>query len=238
MPPVFNPVSPSPMRLWSWARGNATLVLPSLTAMSEHSVPVSRSSSTMSPTAIASRIASVVSSAEFGTTTPFPPASPDCFTTMSAPKFFHHASASASFPCVNEANRGLGKFRVWAMVRAYDLSDSRRASACVGPNAAIPAASNASTSPAASGASGPTTTSEMRLVLHSATMPLISVAETVCRVPGVPALPGVTCRFAHFGDSLILEASACSRAPLPTTKMFSALVMQAPGRTFLCLVAW
>ncbi len=46
MPPVFGPVSPSPMRLKSWAAASGTAISPSQSASSDTSGPVSRSSIT------------------------------------------------------------------------------------------------------------------------------------------------------------------------------------------------
>ena len=59
MPPVFGPVSPSPIRLWSWASGKATAVVPSHRAISEHSGPDIRSSSTNG--SVVALIAAIVS---------------------------------------------------------------------------------------------------------------------------------------------------------------------------------
>ena len=53
MPPVLGPVSPSPIRLWSWAIGNAIAVVPSHSAISVHSGPCMRSSSRNGPVAAA-----------------------------------------------------------------------------------------------------------------------------------------------------------------------------------------
>ena len=48
MPPVLGPVSPSPMRLWSWAEAMAMAWVPSQRAKKESSSPVRNSSRTIS----------------------------------------------------------------------------------------------------------------------------------------------------------------------------------------------
>ena len=48
MPPVLGPVSPSPMRLWSWATAIGMAWLPSQRAKKESSSPVRNSSRTIS----------------------------------------------------------------------------------------------------------------------------------------------------------------------------------------------
>ena len=97
MPPVFGPVSPSPMRLWSWATGRAT----SHGAVAErHQAalgPASRSSSTIGPCAdqfAGSRRRSRPRSS--GTTTPLPAARPSSFTTTGRPSVGHQAMASSA----------------------------------------------------------------------------------------------------------------------------------------------
>ena len=83
MPPVFGPMSPSPMRLWSWASGRATAVVPSHRAISEHSGPLIRCSRTNGP--VVARIAAIVSSSVSGTVTPLPAARPSSLTTTGWP---------------------------------------------------------------------------------------------------------------------------------------------------------
>ena len=95
MPPVLGPVSPSPIRLWSWASGSATACLPSHSASSEHSGPLSRSSSTNGPSAAVARIAAIVSSSVSGTVTPLPAASPSSFTTTGLPNWRYQAMAAS-----------------------------------------------------------------------------------------------------------------------------------------------
>ena len=109
IPPVFGPVSPSPMRLWSWAMGSGRAIVPSHRAIRLHSGPLSRSSTTIGPRAARrATMASTVSASVAGTTTPLPAARPSCLTTIGAP--------SSSPPCrrlrrptTSPGNRGDGR---------------------------------------------------------------------------------------------------------------------------------
>src|SRR5437588_9846 len=89
-----------------------------------------------------------------------------------------------------------------------------------------PAARNASTTPAASGASGPTTVSAACSARASATSCLVSVIATLVSPASsaVPALPGATKTFPTRGERAIFQASACSRPPEPMTSTFTARV--------------
>ena len=78
MPPVFGPVSPSPMRLKSWAATSGTTAEPSVRQNSETSGPSRYSSITTRPHATA--WASAAARSEV-TTTPLPAARPSSFTT-------------------------------------------------------------------------------------------------------------------------------------------------------------
>src|SRR5271165_2658642 len=109
-----------------------------------------------------------------------------------------------------------------ALAKSLELSS--RAAARVGPKILKPAARNASTMPAASGPSGPTTVSPTCSAraksTSSATVPsatLVSSGSTA-----VPALPGATKTFATRGERAIRHAMACSRPPPPTTSTFNA----------------
>jgi hypothetical protein len=88
-----------------------------------------------------------------------------------------------------------------------------------------PAARNASTTPAASGASGPTTVNATDCWHANLTSSSIAVIATFA-TPGsraVPALPGATNTFATRGDCASFHASACSRPPPPMTRTFIRL---------------
>lgn len=88
MPPVFSPVSPSPIRLWSCAAGRASAVYPSEKARIESSWPVMNSSTTTSEPASPNSLLTMMSfkpasasSVELGMMTPLPAARPDAFKT-------------------------------------------------------------------------------------------------------------------------------------------------------------
>ena len=195
-----------------------------------------RSSSTMSPMAIASRMASSVCSTVSGTTTPLPPARPDCLTTTGRANVLHQAIAASGSPRAKWANCGPGRCNDSASWRANALDDSSWATCMVGPKTRMLFAASASLSPAASDASGPMTTRSMRSLTHSRTNSSTLVEAMWCRSPGMPPLPGATSSRLHRGDASTLLASACSRAPLPTTRTVIAslgIVTQAPCRTCL-----
>src|ERR1700693_2950867 len=104
------------------------------------------------------------------------------------------------------------------------LEPSSRAAWRCGPKQARPAALNASTTPATSGASGPTMVSSTCSRLASSTSPGISPTETAAlRTRGsacVPALPGATMTSLTRGDWAHFQARACSRPPPPTMRTF------------------
>src|ERR1700756_726056 len=109
-----------------------------------------------------------------------------------------------------------------ALAKSFELSS--RAAARVGPKILRPSPRNASTMPAASGASGPTTVSVTCSRCAKRTSAAMSVTSTLT-IPSsraVPALPGATKTFATRGELAIFQASACSRPPPPTTRIFNA----------------
>ena len=89
-----------------------------------------------------------------------------------------------------------------------------------GRRRAMPAASSRSTSPATSGASGPTTTKSMRSRRAKATMPL-DIRRGDRRRRSLPRrcrhCPGRRKR-SHSGEAAIAQHSACSRPPEPITR--------------------
>src|SRR5438552_6434709 len=109
-----------------------------------------------------------------------------------------------------------------ALAKSLELSSC--AAAFVGPKIFEPAAWYASTTPLASGASGPTTVKVTRSVAANATRSGIAVTETLvrCGSRAVPALPGATYTLPTRGDCAIFHASACSRPPPPMTRTFNA----------------
>src|SRR5690348_6216541 len=107
-----------------------------------------------------------------------------------------------------------------AFAKSFELSSC--AAARVGPKMRRPASRNASTMPAASGASGPTIVSATPSRFANATSVAMSSIGTLQRSgsAAVPALPGATNTFATRGDCATFHASACSRPPPPTTRTF------------------
>ena len=90
----------------------------------------------------------------------------------------------------------------------------------VGPNAAIPEAARSSTSPATSGASGPTTTRSTSRSRASATRS--SPGRHSTPSAAMPALPGAASTSGACGLRSRVRTSACSRPPPPTTRTCSA----------------
>ena len=111
-----------------------------------------------------------------------------------------------------------------AAERLGEIPSSLRAAppAWLGPNALMPAASRSSTMPAASGVSGPTTTKSTALRLQksitAAWSAISSATHSASRA--MPALPGAHHSFVSSGDAAIFHASACSRPPEPSRRMF------------------
>src|SRR5437588_4920450 len=105
----------------------------------------------------------------------------------------------------------------------YALDPSMRAAAAVGPNARIPSSVRASTRPATSGASGPTTTRSMPSSLAARTIPSTSsaaISRHGTRSPAMPALPGAQTSSGRWGLRRRARTIACSRPPPPTTNTF------------------
>src|SRR5947209_19559390 len=92
------------------------------------------------------------------TTAPFPAASPDAFTTSGSAWVLMYARAGSSAVKVRLAAVATPARRITSLANVLD--DSMRAAAALGPNTGRPADGprSRSASPAASGASGPTTT--------------------------------------------------------------------------------
>ena len=136
--------------------------------------------------------ASWASCSVMATTTPFPAASPSALTTMGEPlASMYWCAASAS---VNVSNSAVGmRCRcIKALLKALELSNW--AAAWVGPKIRKPLSRNTSTTPAAKGASGPTTVRPIFFSMAKAQSWWISVMGTFWRrlSLAVPALPGAT----------------------------------------------
>src|SRR6185437_15118968 len=212
MPPVFGPVSPSPMRLKSWAGTNGRAAVPSVTTNSETSGPARYSSTTTRPQ---TRPWAWAASRSSVTTTPLPAASPSSFTTYGGANASSAASSEASSVHTNE--RAVGTFAAAMTSLANALEPSRRAADSAGPKQAIPLARTRSARPATSGASGPTTTRSAADSTASAATAATSLTstDTVCAIPAMPGLPGAQVRVVTAGSAARAVARACSRPPDP-----------------------
>src|SRR4030095_10524276 len=96
------------------------------------------------------------------------------------------------------------------------------AAAALGPNAAMPALRRASATPATSGASGPMTTSPASIDCAS---PPTAAASKGSMAPqsaqrAIPGLPGAATSRSQDGDCFRRHASASSRPPEPSSRMF------------------
>src|SRR5690606_28424786 len=112
-----------------------------------------------------------------------------------------------------------------AVVKAFDPSTT--AAFARGPKHLRPARSKASTTPATSGASGPTMVSPTWARRAKATSPgMSSAAIATFETLGsraVPALPGAQYTRFTRGDCAHFHASACSRPPPPMTRTFTSV---------------
>src|SRR5574344_2039882 len=109
--------------------------------------------------------------------------------------------------------------RMKALEKALELSSC--AAALVGPKMRRPWARNSSTTPAASGASGPTTVRPIFCsCAHSRSFTTSVIGKFSNLVPRVPPLPGATKTRVALGDWASFQASACSRPPPPMTSIF------------------
>ena len=154
------------------------------------------------------------------TLTPLPAARPSAFSTTGMPSREIAARASASVRTVSAS--AVGTWAACMTSLANALLPSSRAAARVGPNASSPAFANASTTPRQSGTSGPTTVKSGRFSDAHATSPSMFSADTgtFCAISAVPALPGAQ-KIRAAGSSLwSFHAMACSRPPLPMTRIF------------------
>src|SRR5688500_3222112 len=108
---------------------------------------------------------------------------------------------------------------------AKSLEDSSCAAARVGPKIFSPVSRNASTTPAASAASGPTTVTWMFSFLANATSSATPATGTFSRPfsVAVPPLPGATYTTWMRGLCASFHAIACSRPPEPMTSSFMSM---------------
>src|SRR3954471_11753703 len=116
-----------------------------------------------------------------------------------------------------------------ALVKPLELSSW--AGILSGPNALMPAAVRSSTIPAASGVSGPTTTSSTALVLQKSITAAWSATSSATHSASraIPALPGAHQNLVTRGEAAIFHARACSRPPEPSRRMCIRKPMRVCG---------
>ena len=103
-----------------------------------------------------------------------------------------------------------------------NLEASSCAAALLGPKHSTFADCNKSATPATSGASGPIITKSMTLCFTkcNTASPSIMLSGTHSAISTIPAFPGATNKFSHFGFCLMAQAKECSRPPPPKIKIF------------------
>ena len=112
--------------------------------------------------------------------------------------------------------------RINSFAKIFD--DSTRAADLSGPNARNFSLVNRSTIPAARGSSGPTTVRSTRFSFANLTSAVKSLTEiaTFSAISPVPAFPGAQKIWSACGDCRSFHVSACSRPPLPMTRILIA----------------
>src|ERR1039457_1226695 len=218
MPPVFGPWSPSKTALWSWVAARGRASRPSQSAIKLTSSPVRNSSITSLPFRVA-RAASA-SAASWATTTPLPAASPSAFRTTGKPKRPNAIRAWKASSTVTYSAVGIPL--CWKKSFAKILLPSRRAASAFGPTMRKPRERKASTTPATSGTSGPTTVrSAPTRRAASRGSPGTQVATRA--MPGFPGHANTSTP----GDCASFQHKACSLPPLPITSIFIHRTMVA-----------
>ena len=158
------------------------------------------------------------------TRTPLPAASPSALTTNGpsiCSRYRCAASGSAKEP---DAAVATPAFAMISLAKAFD--DSSRAAARLGPNTGMPSRDTASTTPAASGASGPTTTRSTpwtRAMAAIAPTSVAAIPSTTGPNSASPGLPGRDISSSRRGDWTSFHPKACSRPPLPTSRTLMRL---------------
>src|SRR3954468_3995000 len=230
MPPVLGPSSPSRRRLWSWLVASGSTLVPSLITMKLASSPCRKSSTTTRAPAsprlfcvIICSMAACASSTLAATTTPFPAASPSALITIGAPRLATKVLARSALWNVRWSAVGMLCRTMNALAKSFE--DSSCAAARVAPKILMRASRKASTAPAASAASGPTTVRWMPSFLANATNSATSESAMFSRPlsRAVPPLPGATKTFCTFGLWASFQAMACSRPPEPITRSFMSV---------------
>ncbi|MCY1534913.1 hypothetical protein D9M68_702970 [compost metagenome] len=112
------------------------------------------------------------------------------------------------------------------------LEPSSWAAPAVGPKMSRPRERNRSTTPATSGASGPTMVSCTFFAAKSASCSSASTSMATfshLASVAVPALPGATKTFSTRGSWATFQARACSRPPLPMMSTFMGVLLNSSG---------
>ena len=154
------------------------------------------------------------------TSAPLPAASPSALTTIGAPSSFTYARAFATSEKTSKAAVGIPSSRIIRLENT--LLHSISAAARVGPKALMPRLSTASTTPASSAPSGPTTTRSTPLSRAKSAIPRASSCAMDTHSPraAIPGLPGAAYRVSTWAERRSAQASVCSLPPLPTTRTF------------------
>src|SRR5690625_4702905 len=235
IPPVFGPASLSKARLKSWAGSSGTTVTPSVIQKSETSGPSKNSSTTICAPDLRKHSAAWASASPRSevTMTPLPAASPSSFTTCGAPNSSSATTTSSTVRHTRDAPVGTLAAAMISLANAFEPSST--AAAFDGPKTGIFRFWTASLTPATNGASGPITTrSTLKLVARSAIASgLVGSASWRVASSPIPGFPGAACNCETAGSDLSEAASACSRAPAPTRRIFTyfSLSRARPGPT-------
>src|SRR6202011_3414167 len=152
--------------------------------------------------------------------TPLPSARPSALITTGNTRCSQYCSAWLLLENVLASAVGIFAARINSLAKIFD--DSRRAADLVGPKMRNFSDTKRSTTPRANGSSGPTTVRSTLFCFANRTKAGRSVAgiATLSANCAVPALPGAQNIRSTFADCLSFQASACSRPPLPVTRIF------------------
>ena len=211
------------------------MVFPSTKDNTETSRPVMNSSITISSPAEPNCLSIIrvltpafASSRSLQIRTPLPRARPSAFNTIGIFAVSRYASAFSGSLKVSYAAVGMPYFFIRSFENA--LEPSRIAALALGPKARRPAASKASTAPAASGSSGATTVKSISCSFAKATSLSNSITPifTHSATSAIPALPGAQYIFSTFGLFASFHAIACSLPPPPTIKIFICVFLLTP----------
>ena len=231
MPPVFGPVSPSPMRLKSCAGAIGTARSPSHSASSDSSSPSRNSStSTRAPASPKRRSTKKSRSACLGLGGRL--GDDHSLAGGEAVRLQHGGVGGAVHLGLRllvrgELDPGRGRHARLAhqLLRERLAALDPRGRGRAGRTPAGPRASSASTTPATSGASGPTTVRSALLLrspgARSRRRPRPRRRSTRASA-AMPALPGAHSTSGARGLRCSARTIACSRPPPPTTRTFIA----------------